>query len=118
MLPLSVELAEVLHGLSKTVTHSDVISNPRRELVLNACRAITLIHENQRCPVHTVTDGSAYELVNIINALEPSNRLTNALINRAHAHVLIEFRACVFGARMPFIAKSLFYFVCISHPFL
>ena len=89
LLPLSVELAEVLHGLSKTVTLSNVTPNPCRELVLNACRAITPIHENERCPVHPMTNGPAYEHVSIISAQKPSNRLTDALINRAHAHVLI-----------------------------
>lgn len=118
LLPLSVKLAEVLHGLSETVTHSSAIPNPRRQLVLNACRTITPIHENERCPIHTMTNGSAYGFVNIISTRKTPNRLTDALIDGAHAHVLVEFRAGVFGPWMPFIAKSLFYFVCVSHPLL
>lgn len=58
LLPLSVELAEVLHGLSKTVTHGNAIPNPCRQLGLNACRTVTPINEYERCPVHTVTNGS------------------------------------------------------------
>lgn len=50
--------------------------------------------------------------------VENTHRLTDTLINRAHAHVLIELGSGVFCPCWPLVSMSLFDFICVSHPLL